>query len=183
MKAKRIIKFLLIGFIAGFFLSLFLWEKYLSSDEVITLYDTTRVEVQVEIPIPYEVISYKYHVDTVFKPVLDTFLQEVILPIDTSEIIAEYVKKRVYIDTIVDDDLVAYLNEDIQFNKITNRDFSYQILRPMYIKQEKLNTIGVGMSYYGTFIPNVSYNYKNWGVSVGWNQEIYLGVQYSLIEF
>lgn len=175
----KFIKPLLVGLVLGIVAGLFLYNRFIEDpDNVIEVrYDSIIYRFDtIPIPQPYEVVKYvdRVRIDTFIRP-------DTIKLYDTITIVQDYKDKRFYSDTIRNDELVAYLDETVQFNRITNRDFSYQILRPMYIKQD--NSIGVGLSYYGTFIPNVYYNRKNWSVSVGYNKELYLGVQYKLIQF
>ena len=178
-------KFLLIGLIFGCLLGLFSYDRWLCSDDVITLYDSTIVEIPVNVPVPYEVIEYvnTHTTDTIYR--VDTI--EVINLVDTAAILTDYVRLRRYKDTIRDSDMVAYLDESVQFNRLTGREFSYQILRPTEVHTEKHNSLYVGGYVYNTGLTvNMSYFRNKWGVSVGYdpmNTRVFIGANYKLITF
>ena len=176
-------KFILIGLIIGCLIGLLLYDTYLCSSDVIEVrYDSIiRKFDTVEVPIPYEVIEYVDKVKTIYKT--DTFTIDLTQTIDSAQILADYVRTRLYKDTLRSSELVAYITHSIQFNRIKSRQFSYKILRPTQILANKPNSIGIGLTYYIKPIPIVTFNHNKWGLSVGYNQEIYLGVQYKLIQF
>jgi len=181
------IKFIILGLILGCISGLVLYDAYLCTSDVIEVrydsivYDTDSIFT----PITYEVIEYVDRVKTVYKT--DTFTIDLTQPVDSAQILADYVRIRLYKDTIRDNDMVAYITDSIQFNRIKTRQFSYQILRPTQIVTNKAHSIGIGslISLDG-IVPNVTYFNNKWGYSMGYdplNKNLVLGVQYRLIEW
>jgi len=89
------------------------------------VYDTTIVEIPVEVPQPYAV----YITDTI----TDTLYVHDTIPADTAAILADYFRHKVYSDTIADKDLQFYLTETVYANRIIDRETSYKILQPQTI--------------------------------------------------
>lgn len=184
MDRIKYLKYYILIFILGSIFSLFIWEKYLSSDEVITVHDSTVVKVPIDVPVPYEVIKWKYS----HTAQLDTLiLHDTIYLYDTIRIVQDFKYKRIYKDTIRDEDLVAYLDETIQYNRITDREFSYQILRPIEIVENDFRSISIGsMISINSVIPNVTYYNNNWGYSLGYdpfNKLLHIGLDYKIVSF
>ena len=179
MKHSKAIRYIIFGIVVGFLFGLFLCD----SDDVIEVrYDSLIYQFDtIPIPEPYKELEYRDTTlyDTIF--LNDTsFLYH---DIDTALILSDWLKTRLYGDTIRTEEMVLYWNAVVQFNRLKDFNPSMQILRPTEIIHNPNSSINIGVGYYGTFIPYVGYNYKDWGVSVGYNKEIYLGISYKLYEF
>ena len=176
MNRVKYIKYYILFFILGGIFSLFLWDYFLSSDEVIEVrYDSTIYQIDsIDVPVPYETVKYVHTART------DTLiLTDTLYLYDTIRIVQDFKFKRLYSDTIKDDQLVAYLDETVQFNRIINREFSYQILRPTEIINKPVGSIYLGAYLYNTgVVPYAQYNRNKWSVSAGFdpmNTRVFIG--------
>ena len=177
-RAKHIAIGLIIGLLAG----LFIFDMWLCTDEVIEVrYDSIIYEFDtIPIPVPYKVTSYVHTVthDTIY--VHDSIM---LTPsIDTALILSDWIKTRLYKDTISNEDLNIYLNEEVTQNRITNREVSYQILRPQLIQNNPALYLG-GYIYNGGVSINASYFRKNWYASAGYdpfNKAVFIGGGYKI---
>ena len=110
------------------------------------VYDTIRVEIKTEIPVPYKI----YQVDTIrllkYISIHDTVFKT--SQIDTAAILADYFKIVEYKDTIQDESLKFYLNEQITQNRIIGRQTSYQCMEHTeIITYENRATLYGGLSF------------------------------------
>jgi len=184
MKLEHKIKFLLIGIILGGITSMFIWDACLSDSEVIKVrYDSIiRKFDTIAVPQPYKVTEYVHTART------DTlFLTDTIYLYDTIRIVEDFKFKRFYSDTIRDDELVAYIDETVQFKRITERDFSYRILRPTEIVKPNTASFYLGADLFlDGVVLNASYFNHKHGMELGYdpiNKNIYIGLKYKLFEF
>jgi len=123
-RAGHIFYFLTGIVLAIFVLSIFDKPEPPKTDTVY-IYDTTTIEVPVEVPVPHTV----YRTDTI----TDTLYVHDTIPADTAAILADYFRHKVYSDTIADKDLQFYLTETVYANRIIDRETSYKILQPQTI--------------------------------------------------
>ena len=92
---------------------------------------TEFIEVPVEVPVPYEVVKtdtivkelteYVYNTDTIYK-ILTEFDT-----IKITEYVMAYFDTLYYSDTIKNEDLTAIVQDTVTQNRITSRQFKYQI--------------------------------------------------------
>ncbi len=179
MDRIRYIKYYILFFILGGIFSLFIWDRFLTSDEIIEVrYDSIIYHIDsVKVPVPYETVKYTHTVTT------DTlFLYDSIMltpTIDSALILSDWLKTRYYKDTITNSDLSIYLNETVTQNRITDRDVSYQILRPETIIKKPVNSLYIGGYLYNSgVVPYAQYNRSNWSVSAGYdpiNSKLFVG--------
>jgi hypothetical protein len=98
------------------------------------IYDTVIYEIPTEIPVADTLYIHQPY------PVEVEVIKHDTIPLtDTVFIFAEWQTERVYYDTLQDAKLRAYLHERVQFNRITHRDFSYQILSPTEVITQHKN--------------------------------------------
>ena len=122
--------------------------------EPIIIYDSTEVIVEVEKPVPYAVYDTTFVHDT-------TYLFH---DVDTTAILADYFKTRIYNDTLVDDeDLFFSLYEVVWQNQIQTREFIYKNRRPVEMICPELPKIRTEF-YIGGFVGG---NQELFGAGVG----------------
>jgi len=191
MKIKTYWKYIAL-FLGGVLLSLILFTK---KPEIVIeteyIYDTAVVKVPVEVPVPYQVVTNQFVTDTLFlwKYVYDTIPVDV----DTAAILADYFKTIQYRDTIVNDDIDIFLNEDITQNRIAYRDLSYVWKRPTEISTTNYfgNYIYLGITpYYAADGLNayghITYAGKKWMGTAGYDpfqERIFVGAGYRIIRW
>jgi hypothetical protein len=160
--------FLAVGIAAGIFFA----NRFLCSNNVIThtdtIYDTITYNIPTPVPVPDTVIIH-----TPF-PVEVIEYDTILTPPDTIYILGDYYKERIYRDTIQDARLRAYLNETVQMNRISHRDFSYQILSPTEVITSATNYLHGGLLLYYTgenagFAPMVNYTNQRFTVGVAYD--------------
>lgn len=176
MNRIKYIKYYVLFFILGGIFSLFLWDTFLTSDEIIEVrYDSTIYKIDsIDVPYPVEVLKYVHTART------DTLiLHDTVYLHDTVRIVQDFKYRRIYSDTIRDEQLVAYLDEVIQFNRIVSREFSYSILRPTEIIKKPVGSIYLGSYFYNAgIVPYAQYNRNKWSMSVGvdpFEKRIFIG--------
>lgn len=122
--------------------------------EPIIIYDSTEVIVEVEKPVPYAVYDTTFVYDT-------TYLFHTV---DTTAILTDYFKTRIYNDTLVDNkDLFFSLYEVVWQNQIQTREFTYKNKRPVEVICPKLPKIRTEF-YIGGFLGG---NQELFGAGVG----------------
>ena len=187
-KARPIPALLLI------FLSLLVFGSILNrcdktqQQEIEYIYDTTKVEIIKEVPVPYKI----YIVDTVrivnYISITDTVYKTA--QIDTAAILSDYFKVIEYIDTVADESLKFYLNEKISQNRIISRKTSYQWLEPTQVITNETNmTIYAGLSFLQTdkltLMPSIYFaNPKMYGVvGIGLDKSFQIGAGLKILSW
>jgi len=181
------IKFILIGIILGCLIGFWLHDRHLCDDNIITVrYDSTIYRYDtIPVPVPYKVTEYVHTTSTDTLYLHDSIMLTPI--IDTALILSDWLKTRYYSDTIRDSRIAIMLDETVQFNRITERDFSYKILRPTEIHQPDLTSfyIGADANLNGITL-NASYFHHRHGLELGYNpfdKTVHIGLKYKLIEW
>lgn len=173
-----------IGLVTGFFLS-----RSIKTDGGSTLndttyvYDTTVYKFYDTIPVPIKVIenlTYEFY-DTL------TIYDTIPVAIDTSDIIADYYRLRIYDEVFADENLEFFLYEEVGTNRILNRSTSYRILRPDKIITKHHQYLYGGVSIYtGGASINLLYTNKRFLGGVGYdpmNNSVFMTGGITLLSF
>lgn len=110
----------------------------MGTTQIDTVYsvDTIYVEtefikiVKKEVPKPYKVVQF------------DTIWVYESIPVDTNEIVKDYLAMKYFSDTLSDTNIVAIINDYMSGNRLISRDFRYKILKQPTI----INTQTITMS-------------------------------------
>ena len=128
--------------------------------EPIYIYNDSIVYKEIKVPTPYEVVD-TFWLDRWNDTII---YRDIIIPVDTAAILADYFKLRIYNDTIINtDELLVSLRDSVTLNRLWGREVKYQNFRPIAAKCPDVSD----RAFYLGVIPNGNINQFGIAPSIG----------------
>jgi hypothetical protein len=143
-KVVKYVGFVIIGFIIAWWLKPVPGGGGGNFYDTTYIYDTLLYEMYDTIPVPVQVVenlTYEFY-DTI------TIYDTIPIAEDTTDIIKDYYRLRIYNEVFADDNLEFHLFEQVGANRVLKRSTSYRILRPDKIITKHHQYLYGGVSLY-----------------------------------